>query len=307
MKIYDLWFDYEQDKGNAGKLLELLKTDPAAFKAEFELCDQDAEGGETSLQWLQRELRMKPEEQHDTMYKFVHAWKTMMQKRGRETGAVPPGGYCVHPFIVEVDMDETSAEELFALPVFAAQQRWCLIVEVDNLSAEGVGSGIYQHVEDGLGMLPNNMGAVHWISHGVWVYYANGYQFSRVEVYDYMARHKLLNRMPWPKVVQVVNPELRMTDEPPLLEWEDWTEKPYAHSRGTKCCRVAAMDADVVPAVAKRCHDGYFTAGTRGRAAVVEVPVGWPDEAYMYALAEAVRRWPSTYNFLSFMVQEEEE
>ncbi|WP_294626555.1 hypothetical protein [uncultured Rothia sp.] len=72
-----------------------------------------------------------------------------------------------------------------------------------------------------------------------------------------------------------------------LLEWEDWTEKPYAHSRGTKCCRVAAMDADVVPAVAKRCHDGYFTAGTRGRAAVVEVPVGWPDEAYMYALAVA--------------------
>ena len=94
---------------------------------------------------------------------------------------------------------------------------------------------------------------------------------------------------------------------PTLLEWEDWTEKPYAHSRGTKCCRVAAMDADVVPAVAKRCRDGYFTVGTRGRAAVVEVPVGWPDEAYMYALAEAVRRWPSTYNFLSFMVQEEEE
>lgn len=83
MKIYDLWFDYEQDKGNTGKLLELLKSDPAAFKAEFELCDQDAEGGETSLQWLQRELRMKPEEQHDVMYKFVHAWKTMMQKRGR--------------------------------------------------------------------------------------------------------------------------------------------------------------------------------------------------------------------------------
>lgn len=127
------------------------------------------------------------------------------------------------------------------------------------------------------------------------------------DYYKVDAVQELLNRMPWPKVVEVVNPELRMTDENPLLEWADWTDKPYAHSRGARCCRVAAMDADVVPAVVKRCYEGYFTAGTRGRAAVVEVPVGWPDDAYMYVLAEAVRRWPSTYNFLSFMVQEEEE
>lgn len=301
MKIFDLWFEYEQDKGDAGQLLE---KDPVAFKAEFELCDQDTEWGRNLLQPLLRELKLKPQERHDAMYNFVRAWKERMQARGRETGEVPPGAYCLHPFIVEMDM--ASAEELFALPVFAAQRRWCLIVEKE-VRDSGVGTQIYRYAEDGMGQLPNLMGAVHWVSHGVWVYYAQGYEFSWTEVYDYMARHRLLDRMPWPKVVQVVHPRLSMNDEAPLLEWQDWSEKPFAHMRGPRCCRVAAMDEDVVPAVAKRCYDGYFTAGTRGLAAVVEVPQGWPDEAYGYVLVEAVRRWPATYNFLSFLVQGEEE